>query len=295
MRQSITVVINTFNEQKNIGKAIKSVSWADEVLVCDMYSQDKTVEIAKKLGAKIFYHKKEDFVEPARNFAVSKATSEWVLILDPDEEITPTLAERLKEISQDLKQIDYVKIPRKNLIFGKWMQGAMWWPDLNIRFFKKGKVLWSDKIHRPPQTSGMGIDLEADGKWAITHHNYQTISQFLERLNRYTAIEAQELVKQGYKFNWTDLIQKPLGEFLSRFFANKGYIDGIHGLALSLLQAFSFLVVNLKVWEKSGFHEQGINVSRIEEEKEKSAYEINYWFKKTKTSGNLFKRFFSKF
>ena len=295
MDRKISVVINTLNEEKNITRAIKSISWADEILVCDMHSDDRTVEIAKKLGAKVVYHKKTSYVEPARNFVISKASGDWILILDPDEEVPETLSERFKQIAKTTKQIDYISIPRKNIIFNKWMKASMWWPDYQIRFFRKGKVEWSDKIHRPPKTWGEGLVLEEQARWAIIHYNYQTIDQFLNRMNRYTTIEAKDLKNSGYKFRWSDLIQKPLSEFLSRFFANKGYHDGLHGLALSLLQAFSLLVVYLKVWEASGFNEQSLNLDEVEEEKRKSAYEINYWLKQVNQSGNPFKKFLSKF
>lgn len=279
MVNQISVVINTFNEEKNIKRAIESVAWADEIIVCDMYSADKTVEIAKKLGAKVVFHKKLSYVEPARNFAISKASNDWVLILDPDEEVSGSLKDRLVEIAYKMDNINYVKIPRKSLIFGKWMQASMWWPDLNIRFFKKGKVIWGDKIHRPPEALGEGLDLPAEEKLSIIHHNYQTIGQFIERMNRYTDIQAKELQEEGYKFSWKDLLQKPLNEFLSRFFANKGYQDGLHGLALSILQAFSFLVVYLKVWEKLKFKEQEIDLSELKSEVKISGKAIEYWFK----------------
>ena len=295
MNSNISIVINTLNEDRDIKRAIKSGKWADEVVVCDMHSNDKTVEIAKKLGAKIVSHKRLDYVEPARNFAISKAANEWILVLDPDEEIPESLKERLMEIASKMDQIDYVRLPRKNVIFGKWMKGAMWWPDYNVRFFKKGKVLWTDEIHRPPETEGKGLDLSADEGLAIIHHNYQTIFQFIERMNRYTTVEAEELKKQGYKFNWQDLFDKPLNEFLSRFFANRGFEDGLHGLALSMLQAFSFLIVYLKVWENSSFKETALNLTDLEAEKSKMGYQINYWMKEIKSSKNPFKRFFSKF
>lgn len=286
MSVRISVVVNTLNEEKNIAQALKSVLWADEILVCDMYSEDKTVEIAKKMGAKVFFHKKAGYVELARNFAISKASGDWILVLDPDEEIQESLRERLFQIAGKMKQISYVRISRKNIIFNKWMKASMWWPDYQIRFFRKGKVKWTDKIHRPPEVLGDGIDLETDGKWAIIHHNYQTISQFIERMNRYTSVEAKELEKSGYKFKLSDLIQKPLSEFLSRFFVNKGYQDGLHGLALSFLQAFSFLVVYLKTWETEGLHEESVNLEELEEENKKGAYEINYWLKKEKSGFN---------
>lgn len=283
MGTKISVVINTLNEEANIKRAIAYVSWADEILVCDMYSEDKTVEIAKKLGAKVVYHKKVDYVEPARNFAISKANGDWILVLDADEEIPDTLARRLKEIAHKMKQIDVIQIPRKNIIFGKWMKASMWWPDYQVRFFKKGKVSWQDKIHSKPKVSGESLVLEPEEKWAIIHHNYQSLSQYLDRMNRYTAIEARELVGSGYKFHWQDLIQKPLSEFLSRFFASSGCKDGLHGLALSLLQAFSFLAVYLKVWEIDKFKQQELKSEELEMAKGKAGDELNYWFKKLKS------------
>lgn len=278
MVPKISVVINTINEERNIERAIKSVIWADEIVVCDMHSEDKTVEIAKKLGAKIFFYKREKFVEPARNFALSKASNDWILVLDPDEEIPESLAKRLQEIADSMEQIDYVRLSRKNIIFGHFMKASMWWPDYQIRFFKKGKVTWSDRIHRPPQVSGEGLDLPIEENLAIIHHNYQTIGQFIERMNRYTQIEAKELKKEGYQFKWQDLLEKPLSEFVSRFFANKGYLDGLHGLALSLLQASSFLVIYLKVWEITKFEKEDINLSDFKNETEISGKTIEYWF-----------------
>ena len=278
MAHKISVVINALNEEKNIGRAIKSVKWADEIIVCDMHSDDQTAKVARDLGAKIILHKREAYVEPARNFATSKATNEWILVLDPDEEVPESLKNRLAEIAASADKIDYVRIPRKNLIFGHFMKTAMWWPDLNIRFFKKGSVQWGNKIHRPPEASGIGVDLAFDEELAIIHHHYETISQFIQRMNRYTDIQAKELADDGYSFSWKDLFNKPLNEFLSRFFANKGYLDGLHGLSLSLLQAFSFLIVYLKSWELSKFKEQEINLSEVKKEAQISGKAIKYWF-----------------
>lgn len=293
MASKISVVINTLNEEKNIEQAVKSVEWADEIIVCDMYSDDKTVKIAKDLGAKVVFYEKAGYVEPARNFAIFKATSEWILILDADEQILGSLADKLKEISSMMKQIDYVRVPRKNLIFNHFMKASMWWPDYNIRFFKKGKVKWGREIHRPPEVLGQGLDLPAEEKYAIVHHNYESVSQFLERMDRYTGVQAEELRKSGYKFVWTDILQKPLSEFLSRFFAGSGYKDGLHGLALSLLQAFSFMIVYLKLWEKEKFAEKDIDLKSIKEQKNSYGKEIDYWIKRSIQPNNFFKRFFN--
>lgn len=294
MANKISVVINTLNEEKNIARGIKSVGWADEILICDMYSTDKTVEIAKSLGAKVFTHKRLEYVEPARNFAISKVSGDWILVLDSDEEIPENLKIRLIEISKKMEEINYVRIPRKNVIFNKWMRNSGWWPDYNIRFFRKGKVRWTDKIHRPPTVLGEGIDLEASEEYAIIHYHYDSMTQFLERMIRYTKIQSMELKKEGYVFNWKDLVKKPLSEFLGRFFAKRGFEDGLHGLSLSLLQAFSQLVLYLRVWEMKGFQSGEIQSSELKELSDQSTREINYWFKYGSLSQNVFKRFAQK-
>lgn len=299
MPSKISVVINVLNEEKNIERAIKSVDWADEVVVVDDGSKDNTLEVLEKLKGsnkklKAFKHQGVGFVEPARNFAISKATNGWVLILDADEVIPDTLARELVRIAAKMEQIDYVRLPRKNIIFGHFMKAAIWWPDYNIRFFKKGQVNWINKIHQPPKTSGQGLDLPAEEKYAIIHYNYESVAEFLERMNRYTSVQAEELKEEDYKFNWQDLLVKPLDEFLSRFFANKGYKDGLHGLALSLLQAFSFLVVYLKLWEMEKFKEQDIDLGQLKDQSNKSAEAINYWISQSTNPGNFFERFFKK-
>lgn len=294
MKQKISVVINTLNEEKNIARAIKSVEWVDEIIVCDMYSEDQTVQIAKKLGAKVIYHKKVGFVEPARNFAIAKASSGWVLILDADEEIPASLAKKLRSIAKERK-LDFIQLPRKNIIFNKWMKASQWWPDYNIRFFKKGQVSWGEEIHRPPKTLGQGDKLEAAEELAILHHHYSSVTQFIDRMNRYTSIEAKELQKAGYKFLWTDIIDKPTNEFLSRFFAGRGFEDGLHGLALSFLQALSFLVVYLKVWEGEKFREQELTPKQTQQQAELAGKDINYWFKYGDLSANKLKSVLQRF
>lgn len=294
MDQKISVIINTFNEEKNIETALKSVSFADEVIVCDMNSQDNTVEIAKKSGAQVIFYKYTGFVEPARNFAISKVSNPWILILDADERIENELRVRIKEIVAKTKNYDFVKIPRKNIIFGKWVKSG-WWPDYQIRLFKKGKVTWGDKIHSQPKTLGKGLSLPTEEKYALIHNNYQSIGQFIERMNRYTTIEADELEKQKVKFEWKYLIEKPLSEFLSRFFANKGYQDGLHGLVLSILQAISFFVVYLKVWENSKFRQEDLTIADFQAEIETGGKGVNYWFRQISGKNSVFSKLLKVF
>jgi (heptosyl)LPS beta-1,4-glucosyltransferase len=293
----ISVVINTLNEEANLPRAIASVkSFADEIVVVDMESTDKTAEMAKSLGAKVFTHKKTGYVEPARNFAVSKAVNPWVMILDADEEVPDKLAQKIIQIIKNPKS-DYFRIPRKNIIFGKWMKHSRWWPDYNIRLFKKGTVSWNEIIHAVPMTQGSGGEIEAKEEFAIIHHNYDSIEQYLDRMNRYSSQHAALKVKEGCKFFWKDLIIKPSNEFLSRYFFGEGYKDGLHGLALSLLQAFSELTVYLKIWQKEKFTDQNPKLSEVisvirEEEKNLHYWESDALFKE---SGNLSDRIRRKF
>jgi len=274
----ISVVINTRNEGGFLKKAITSVkSWADEIVVVDMESEDDSAKIATSLGAKVYSHKPLDYVEPARNFAISKASGEWILVLDPDEEVSKNLQKRLTQIAEN-KEADYVRIPRKNIIFGKWMRHSRWWPDYNIRFFKKGAVEWNEIIHGVPMTHGKGIDLDDKESLAIMHNHYQSIEQFVERMNRYTSVQAQLLVNDNKRFSWRDLLQKPAGEFLSRYFFGKGYKDGMHGLALGLMQLVSDMVLYLKLWQLEKFPDKKLPLKSVIKQMRNVEDDFHYWY-----------------
>ena len=277
----ISVVYCSHNEELNIEESIKSINvFANEIIFVDLESTDKTVEIAKKMGAKIYKHKNLGFVEPVRNFGISKTTGDWILILYPDEKLPESLKMFLKkEIEKPRAQ--FFRIPRKNIIFGKWMKHTGWWPDFNIRFFKKGHVSWNEVIHSVPMTQGKGFDLEAKEELAIIHNNYTSLENYIEKMFRYSKVQASELIKGGYKFKWSDIIKKPLNEFLSRFFAREGYKDGFHGLVLSLLQSFSELLVYLRIWETLKYEEKEINKKELSDVINSSIGDIKWWMRDT--------------
>lgn len=276
----ISVVINTLNEEKNLPRVIASIKGlASEIVVVDMESDDKTTEVAKRLGAKVFTHKRVGYVEPARNFAIAKTSGEWILVVDGDEEIPKSLAKKLVSTT-NRPAADYYRLPRKNIIFGKWIKHSRWWPDFNIRFFKKGTVSWNEVIHAVPMTQGKGGELQAKESNAIIHYHYVSLDQYLERLGRYTKVQAEHLKESGYKFSWIDLVKRPTGEFLSRYFAGQGYKDGVHGLSLAFLQAFSELIVYLRVWEGSGFKEEEIRQKEIKNVFSGALKEVAWWIRK---------------
>lgn len=272
----ISAVIHTYNEEKNIVRCLSSLKWVDEIVLIDMGSTDNTVARAKEFQSKILKHPYIGFVEPARNFGISKATGDWIIIVDADEEIPPRLAAYLKEQSKST-ETDYFRIARRNYLFGKWMKHTGWWPDYQVRFFRKGSVEWVEKIHGVPLTKGTGSEIEADEKHSIAHYNYQSIEQFITRLNRYTGISAKELHIQNRKATVRSILEAPLSEFIKRFFAQQGYKDGVHGLALSSLQSFYELIVQLKLWELNEYHPRDISLAEIESYISKEKREKDYW------------------
>lgn len=247
----ISVVSVSFNEAEKLDKCLSSAyKFADEIIIIELGAIDSTDAIAKKYHARLYKQKFVPYVELIRNFAISKTKGNWILILDPDEMITLQLADELKKISQD-GGFDAVNIPRKNIFFGRWIKHTNWWPDRHIRFFKKGKVEWSNKIHSYPKVEGKTLDLEAKGELAILHYGYKSISEFLDRQNRYSSIEARNLYMEGVKFSWGAFFWKPMREFFVRFIKHSGFLDGFYGFALTFFMMVYQLEVMIKLWEKN--------------------------------------------
>lgn len=268
----LSAVITAWNEEKDIARVISSVKkLADEiVVVVDEATTDRTAEIAKKLGAKIFTHPHTGVVEPMRNFSISKATGDWILLLDADEEIPAALAKKIKELVKE-PSVDYYRLPRKNIIFGKWITSDHWWPDYVYRLFRRGSVTWKDAVHSIPITSGEGKDVPAEEELSLVHHNYSTVSEYLEQIDRYTQIALPA------SFTPSDLVTKPIGEFLSQYFARRGYTQGLHGVALAGLQMFSEFVRYLKLWESRGFAETEFSQTQLTRELKNKAREYRWW------------------
>lgn len=274
----ISVCLATFNEEKNIKDCLESVrQLADEIVIVDGTSSDKTVEIAKKYTSKIIVRENPLMFHINKQKAFETATSDWILYLDADERVTPELK---KELQYAIRNTQYAGfwIPRKNIIFGKWIQHTGWYPDHQLRLFKRGKAYLPCKsVHEQPELSGKAGRL----KNPLIHLNYQTISQFIRRLNElYTENDKNVFLAEGKKIEWYDAIRFPAGEFLKRFFHQEGYKDGLHGLVLSLLQAFSVFVTFAKIWETQGFKEvkeEGF-LEKVEKELVKGRKQLRYWF-----------------
>jgi (heptosyl)LPS beta-1,4-glucosyltransferase len=274
----LSVVITTWNEEKNLPQAVASVrGLADEIVVVDTESTDATVAVAKKLGCRVFTHKYPGIVEPVRNFSINQARGDWILLLDADEEVPESLKRQIKSIISS-PQADYYRLPRRNLIFGKKIDSAHWWPDYVYRLFRKGFVVWDEAIHSVPLTRGVGADLPPTVESALIHHHYDSISQYVARLNRYTDHQLKLLLDKNTRFSWNLLIAKPIQEFLTQYFARRGYQDGLHGLALSGLQAFSEFVLYLKLWQQTGFTAQKLTPRQTATEIAEQYRQYLWWY-----------------
>jgi glycosyltransferase involved in cell wall biosynthesis len=279
----ISAVISAFNEEKNLERCLKSLSFADEIVVVDNSSSDKTAEIAKRYTDKVFRQKNDpSAIDLQKNFGFEKATGDWVLSIDADEEISKELASEIKQVVSHPTLIIGYWIPRKNIIFGKFIEHTGWYPDPQLRLFKKGKGIYAKAhVHEAIKLDGESAYL----KEFLIHHHYETISQFIKRtVGIYAPNEAKDYLDKGYEFSYFDAIRFPLGEFISRFFARKGYADGFHGLMLSMLMAFYHFMIFAFIWEKQGFKEYDKEdfLKDTEAEFKRAGKEIIYWVSKEK-------------
>ncbi len=246
---NISVVISAYNEEKMLDECLKSLTYLNpEIVVIDNTSQDKTRTIAKKYTKHVFTVANDPIMlNKNKNKGFQRATKTWVLSLDADERLTPELSLEIKDAINNTQVAGY-EIPRKNIIFGKWIQHAIWWPDYNLRLFRNGKGKFPEKhVHEKLEVSGKVEKLQSP----IIHMNYQTISQFIKKLDStYTESEVENFIKSGKNIQWYDAIRFPANDFLKTFFAQNGYRDGMHGLVLSMLQSFYSFVVFAKIWER---------------------------------------------
>lgn len=276
MKPSLSVVITAYNEEAKIAEALESVKdFADEIIVVDSESTDKTATIAKKYTKKVFTQKNNpQDIDRQKNFGFSKATKKWTLSLDADERVSPELAEEIREVLSH-ESADAYWIPRRNIIFGKWIEHTGWYPDHQLRLFKTGKGKYTKQhYHEFIEVEGRKEYLHTD----LIHQNYESIHQFISRnFLIYAKNEAETKLKEGYKFSYTDAIRFPANEFVSRFFAREGYKDGLHGLVLSLLMVIYHFVMFLYLWEEEQFQQQNIRLTELENELNVVTDQTKYW------------------
>ena len=277
----LSVVIITHNEEANIGRTLASVrplvaDGRGEIIVVDSGSTDRTVEIAKSYGAKIFVEEWKGYAAQ-KNSAIDKATGDWILSLDADEELGPDLADELagreesgsvnpaegsknwcltmEQASKAPSNLDKIKglptgywISRKNHFLGRWIKHGGFWPDPKLRLFKKGLAHFEDRaVHEDAKLiDGMYGRL----KGTLIHHSYPTLTDYIDHMNRYSSLGAEMIVAKGrVRFPAFNMIMRPLATFIYNYFFRLGFLDGREGLLLHLYHAVYVSWKYAKAWE----------------------------------------------
>lgn len=237
LNMKITVLIVVKNEENNIKGCLESVKWADEIIIVDSDSTDRTTEIAGVYTKKIFKTSETDVTEK-RIFALSKTdvSNEWVLFLDADERITEKLAEEILSLKDD-SSIDGYFINRRNYYLGKWIQHSGIYPDYTLRLFRKNRGKVTNRIiHEAIEIDGDTAMLKND----MLHYSYRDLEQMMNKINYFSTLEAKEHLNNKKKITKAGVYTHALSSFLRVFISRKGYKDGLHGFYVG----FCYTAVN---------------------------------------------------
>ena len=227
----ISVAIITHNEEDNIRDALESAKWADEIVVVDSLSTDRTQEICREYTDKVYSFEWTGFSEQ-KNKALSMTTHPWVFVLDADERITDKLRDEIVNLLKDTPPMDGYYIPRKNYFGKKWIKHGGWWPDYTLRLFRREKGLFEAReVHEAIKVNGNTGHL----KNPMEHYTYKGINDFLKRMHTYSTLAATELFRNGRRANIFDIIFRPPATFCRMFLLQLGILDGIYGIILAYL------------------------------------------------------------
>jgi glycosyltransferase involved in cell wall biosynthesis len=239
----LSVVITTLNEENNMRGCLESIKWVDEIVIIDSGSSDRTVEICKEYTDKVF-QAKLGFAD-AFNLGIRKTRGEWILPLGADERVTTDLRREIEIAIRDHKYDGYF-IPRKNIVLGKWIKGARWYPAYQLRLFKRGKGYFSDReVHESIILHGKKGKLNNP----LIHLCVPTVMTAWKKYDLYTTLEVRQKVKEGEKFSVCKFLSYPFMQFIYRFFLEGGFRDGCHGFFVSMNYAFYEFIEQAKFWE----------------------------------------------
>lgn len=239
----VSIVIVTKDEEANIEATLDSVKDAAEIVVIDSFSSDRTVEICRKYTDKVLQKEWEGYTKQ-KQAAVDLAEGPWVFILDADERFTPELkAEIINAIKENSHDGFYV--PRKNFFAGRWIKHGGWWPDYTLRLFRENAGKVEDReVHEKVVVRGSVSHL----KNPLVHYTYNSVSDYLKRMDIYSTLAAKELKKNGVVPNVLDFFMRPLFTFIKMFFFRLGFLDGKYGLVLAMLYSYYTFLKYAKTW-----------------------------------------------
>ena len=250
-KPSLSVVIITLNEEKNIARCLDSIVFSKkifsevEVILVDAQSQDKTLSIARQKGAKVLIRPWKGYSDQ-KNWAFSKAKGDWILSLDADEELTMKLTAEIEAVIPTAGDIQGYAIKRRAFFLGKWIKHCGWWPDPQLRLFRKGSGRFSDKpVHEGLEVAGKVSKL----KEPMNHYTYDSLSKYLEKLDRYTDLTLLNPKPKKIKHWKLYLTLTPGFTFFRMFILRLGFLDGWHGFVLCALSSYHEFSKSAKVWE----------------------------------------------
>ena len=246
---SLSIVIITKNEESNLARTLQSVTWADEIVIVDSGSTDRTREIAASFQAKFFVEPWKGFAAQ-KNSALQKATGDWVLSLDADEEVEPALASEIQQTLTAKSSATGFWIPRKNFFLARWIRHGGFYPDPKLRLFRRGAGKFEDRlVHEDIKISGPTAKL----KNHLLHHAYPTLESYLEHMNRYSSLGAEMAVagNRPVGFSFLDIVIRPRLTFFYNYVLRGGFLDGREGLLLHLYHANYVSWKYAKAWERS--------------------------------------------
>jgi glycosyltransferase involved in cell wall biosynthesis len=240
----ISLVVITLNEERNLARCLGSCSFADEVIVVDSFSSDQTVEVAKKLGAKVIQQKWLGY-GAQKNFANSHAKNDWILSLDADEALSPELATEIQNHAAKLNPKCAYRMPRLSFYLGRWIRHGGWYPDWQIRLFHKQHSSWDQNaIHEKLQAEQI-VNLQNN----LLHFVFKDKSHQVLANDRYSTLQAKKLFEQKVSFRMFKLIFKPIGKFIECYFLKLGFLDGMPGFLIAVSAGYSMFLKWSKLWE----------------------------------------------
>jgi glycosyltransferase involved in cell wall biosynthesis len=243
--RKLSVAIITFNEEKNIERALKSVDFADEIIVVDSFSTDATVEICKKYTDNVTLREFKGHIDQ-KNHALSLTANDWVLSIDADEEVTAKLKENIIAVLKSDGVKDAYKMPRRSFYLGRWVRFSGWYPDYNVRLVNKNKSKWGGiDPHDKMMVDGECGTLKGD----LLHYPYKDIAHHLDTINKYTSIAAGRLYEKGKTTSVLNIAVRPVFTFIKKFFLKLGFLDGVAGFVIAVSTAFYTFSKYLKLYD----------------------------------------------
>lgn len=232
--EKLSVTIITRNEENNIERCLKSVQWAEEIVVLDTHSTDRTVEICRRFTDRVYQEEWQGYGKQ-KNLCAERAGHRWILNIDADEVISPACAEEIKKVLSGDPSHPVYRFPRKNLFGGRWVRYGGWYPDMISRLYDKTRVRFTDSaVHEkllPDADAGVM-------KEALIHHSFSGMADYIDRQNLYSTLYAREKAGKGWVAGWTHLCLRPPLVFFKNFVLRQGFREGFLGFFLATSTAF---------------------------------------------------------